>query len=388
MPGSYKNSIAVLLDTYQISGSARVVLQTLKDPPKDFSILLILFAKKDSPDRELLGEITQNKIPFIIVKEGPWFLSTLLMLKKIIKDRKINIIESNHYKTHLFALCLSKVMKIPWVAVSHGWTKENIKIGLFNLLDYFTLPFANANVAMGASVYSRLKSILCSPQRPRLIPTAYEFSDHIAANPEILSDTNSADSSFKILCVGRLSFEKGQDILLEAVKKLALLHPKVELLLAGDGPLQKNLIAQIDKLRIKNNVSLFGQVSSDSLNLLYQNCSCLVIPSRSEGFPNVLLEAAQHELPIIAASVGEIPTALGAEFSNQLFRPGESEDLFNKLKDLFSSDQLLAKQSAKQLKKRLSMQYSAVARRKKIYRLYRALLKNKSSLVYSWKKIS
>jgi glycosyltransferase involved in cell wall biosynthesis len=90
-----------------------------------------------------------------------------------------------------------------------------------------------------------------------------------------------------ILSVGRLSYEKGFDLLIDAYSHLQM--PDVDLLISGEGPERENLEKQIENLNLTGKVKLIGFKSN--LQDYYAQTEVFVLSSRNEGYPNVLVEA-------------------------------------------------------------------------------------------------
>jgi glycosyltransferase involved in cell wall biosynthesis len=99
-----------------------------------------------------------------------------------------------------------------------------------------------------------------------------------------------------VLAAGRLVEAKGFDVLLAAWQTVP-----AQLWIAGQGPQRTRLEALIDSQRLRDRVTLLGQ--RDDIDVLMEGADLLVLPSRREGFPYVLLEALHHGLPVIATRV-------------------------------------------------------------------------------------
>jgi len=102
----------------------------------------------------------------------------------------------------------------------------------------------------------------------------------------------------RIVAIGRMDQDKGFDLLLEAFARVAN-HSEWRLVIAGTGPDRDALEVQARALDIRDRVEFPGLVA-DTQTLLSQS-SIFVLPSRTEGFPNVLLEAMAAGLPVVAA---------------------------------------------------------------------------------------
>jgi len=112
-----------------------------------------------------------------------------------------------------------------------------------------------------------------------------------------------------VMAVARLSPEKGIDVLLKAWAKVSVLYPTIKLIIAGQGLLESSLKKLCQNLRLTDSVKFVGLISN--LNEYFRNTDLFVLPSRTEGLSNALLEAMSYGLPCIATQVGGNPELLG-----------------------------------------------------------------------------
>jgi glycosyltransferase involved in cell wall biosynthesis len=131
-----------------------------------------------------------------------------------------------------------------------------------------------------------------------------------------------------VLFVGNLVPVKAVDVLLAAVARMAADGVRVRLVLAGAGPLRGKLDAQARGLGLSDRVRFLGPRPQEELADWYRAADVFVLPSHSEGTPNVLLEASACGTPWVATRVGGIPdiAELGA---SRLVPPGDAESLAN-----------------------------------------------------------
>ena len=101
-----------------------------------------------------------------------------------------------------------------------------------------------------------------------------------------------------LLAIGRLSPEKGFDLLLKAFASLRIKFPDADLTVLGDGPQRTSLETLRRDLQLEASVSFAGYISHPEK--YFPGTSLFVLPSRSEGLPNALLEAAAGGLPLVA----------------------------------------------------------------------------------------
>lgn len=101
----------------------------------------------------------------------------------------------------------------------------------------------------------------------------------------------------QLISVGKLLPIKGYDLLLKVAKIVLSKHEDWKWIILGDGPEEKYINEEIEKANLQNNLFLLGSVKN--VDDYYEESSIFVLPSKNEGFGIVLLEAKQHELPII-----------------------------------------------------------------------------------------
>ncbi|MGH9931874.1 MAG: glycosyltransferase family 4 protein, partial [Pyrinomonadaceae bacterium] len=141
----------------------------------------------------------------------------------------------------------------------------------------------------------------------------------------------------RLVCVGRLSIEKGHLILVEAIARLAA-EPAFEVVLVGDGPLRRQIEARADALGIGDRLKILGWMSADKVNEQISRSRALVLPSFAEGLPVVLMEAFALERPVIATAIAGIPELVEHGVSGWLIPAGAIDALFEAMREVLSAD--------------------------------------------------
>ncbi len=134
---------------------------------------------------------------------------------------------------------------------------------------------------------------------------ATEETRHGIGDTSIAGDTSSAgdagdETGAGILCVGRLSQEKGHHVLLDAFDTVLASRPDASLTIVGDGPLRKELEARAKELKTPSALQFTGSLPPHEVANLYRRCSVVALASFSEGVPLVLMEAFSHTKPVVA----------------------------------------------------------------------------------------
>jgi glycosyltransferase involved in cell wall biosynthesis len=134
----------------------------------------------------------------------------------------------------------------------------------------------------------------------------------------------AADSSAQekyVLFVGRLNEVKGVDLLLLAWKQICSRFPTVQLWLAGDGPELENLQALARESGLTSRVRFIGRLDQAELPALYRKAQVVVLPSRREGLPFTLLEAAASGAITIGTKIPGVPEIIQDEITGLLVEP-------------------------------------------------------------------
>ncbi len=131
-----------------------------------------------------------------------------------------------------------------------------------------------------------------------------------------------------LLFVGRFAFNKGLDVLMQVARRLVAegMTDRFRFRLAGDGP----LLAQYKTEGLPPNVELLGRVDDAQLLALYGSCDALLLPTRFEGMPTVVLEAMAQARPILVSDVGATAELVGPH-NGYLLPPGDAVALYNAL---------------------------------------------------------
>jgi glycosyltransferase involved in cell wall biosynthesis len=190
-------------------------------------------------------------------------------------------------------------------------------------------------------------------------------TDHFIPSPAAECSSN------KITFLGRLNYQKGIDTLLLAFSSLVINKPELQLEITGEGPEKTNLLKMAEDLKITNKVIFHGENTDPYAFLL--SSSVFVLPSRSEGLPNVLLEAMSCGLPVIASNVGGNLDLIQSGKNGILFEEGNYEQLSSAIETILDNKQLKEK-LGKNARQAIVKDYSMEITVSKYIELYTSLL--------------
>lgn len=159
-----------------------------------------------------------------------------------------------------------------------------------------------------------------------------------------------------VLCVARLSPEKGHAGLLQAFARLVAGGVDAQLELLGDGPDRSRIEEQIRVLGLAERVNLRGQVSEDQVLEALTRATVLVLASFMEGLPVTLMEALALGVPVVAPCVAGIPELVEHGVSGLTFPPGDWDRLAQLLRELLA-DPALQQRLAREGRRRVEAEY-------------------------------
>jgi glycosyltransferase involved in cell wall biosynthesis len=165
-----------------------------------------------------------------------------------------------------------------------------------------------------------------------------------------------ADDATDIVYVGEFRRIKGADLLVDALARLHAGGKKLTLTLAGDGEEMPALKAQVERLGLSQSVRFIGHVKA---RYGFSKGHLLVVPSRGDSMPYVVIEAGAAGIPMIAADVGGIPEIFGPQAQSR-FAPSSVDAMANAIQAALA-DSTTAQARAKTLRERIFLYFSQKA---------------------------
>jgi len=168
------------------------------------------------------------------------------------------------------------------------------------------------------------------------------------ANPDRIKPLKNPENSSYVGFAGRVSPEKGMDMLLGAAGKL----PDVPFKVAGNNDRHPNLLKQAPA-----NVKFIGHLNHENLKAFYAGAKMIVLPNQwYEGLPMGIVEAMLYEKPVISSDLGGLPEIVQHGSTGFLFRHGDVEDFGDKIQTLWN-DPNLCRRMGMTARKKAEKQY-------------------------------
>lgn len=144
----------------------------------------------------------------------------------------------------------------------------------------------------------------------------------------------------RVITVANLRREKAHEVLIDAAASLAMTNPDLEFRIVGGGPRLAELKALAAARGVNDRVQFLGH--RDDVAALLRDSDMFVLPSRSEAFPNGVIEAMAAGLPVVATAVGGIVELVQDGKNGLLVRPGDSRELAHAIRQLADDPQRAA----------------------------------------------
>ena len=266
--------------------------------------------QKDKGFDVLQQRATSWNSPLISVPDrGPFDRKVLSRMLQLCKKYQVKIWHGHDYKSNLVGLLLRPFYKMKLVTTVHGWVKHTFKTPLYYAVDRWTLPWYHHVICVSEDLHERALKLSVSPENCTLIHNAIDETmfarQHAPAEAALRKQMNTPADRLVIGAVGRLSAEKGFNLLIQAAARLIGEGHNIELWIAGDGDAKPDLEKLIAQLGVGDRVKLLGFVS-DTIGL-YHAMDLFCLSSLREGLPNVVLEAMSMGVPVVSTKVAGVP---------------------------------------------------------------------------------
>lgn len=363
----------ILLDSGVIGGPGKGIFQFLKHAPSEkFDYVLCNFEYGRAQSREFIDAARAKGLNLRLIKERFRFDPSIVsQAYEIYRSERCTIIQTHGYKTHLIGYILSRLYKVPWIAWAHGRTRENWRVRLYHAFDKFTLAKADLAVAVSPALFEEV-SARRQGKRTELLLNAIDSEELVREQGGAVLRENLGIPAEAILIgnFARLSPEKGQRILLQALRDVRQLHPSVRLIIVGHGPERVALEAYARELGLSECVHFLGyqKLTADHFEAL----DLFVLPSLFEGLANVMLEAMSMGVPVLASDVGAAREVIINGETGWIVPPGNVKTLAERMSAVLLQREELRAIGARG-KESLYPKFSAASRAERIARLYENL---------------
>jgi len=275
-------------------------------------------------------DLERQGIPIYNLARRKYDFRVVLPLARLIRSGRYDAVHAHLFPTSLFVALASYLASGPrYIFSEHNVANRRRKNPVFKLLDWFIYRRFSQIISVSKVVRDSLLLWLPGLREKVCVIQNSVDPEHFSAPrsqiPYLRRQMGIAPEEFVILYAGRLAPAKGPDILLQAISLLPANFGPIKVLIAGEGPLEKTLRDQAATSSVDGRVDFLG-LRKDIAHLL-NLADLVVLPSRWEGLPMILLEAMAARRPVIATRVGGIPEVIQDGINGLLVDPEDPQAL-------------------------------------------------------------
>jgi glycosyltransferase involved in cell wall biosynthesis len=294
----------------------------------------------DSDNHPFVSRLSTLGVPVTIIEVGARsYRAEYRALSRLITGLTPQIVHTHGYRADVIGGLAARSLGTPAISTIHGFTGGGLKNLAYERIQRFAIKRADAVIAVSAPLASHLARAGIARDRIHCIPNGYKRSADVVDRSLARQRLGITGNRRTVGWVGRLSMEKGADVMLEA---LALTDDTWHLSMIGVGPEADPLRRLAKTLGIEERVTWHGVV--EDAGTLLSAFDAFVISSRTEGTPITLLEAMDAGIPIVATTVGGVPDVVTAADAI-LVPPEEPASIARALADLRENPAAAAKRS-------------------------------------------
>lgn len=360
--------IAILSWTYlPYMGGTEIATQNLARAlaKRKHDVLVVTTRDADLPEESVEDGFCVHRTKSLRNKSLKYILfcfSTLKLLRRFNPD----IIHAQAIWMGLPALMSRKLLNIPYLVWGRG--ADIYFPRLFKgLVSKLVLRNAAAVIALTENLKERMQGVYS--RDVLVIGNGVDIENFgTCSKEEARRHLNVVKKEKVAIFVGTLTSIKGIEYLIEAMGIIRRRNHEVRLLIVGDGVDRKKLEALVRKLNLERNVTFVGRIENAKIPEYLAASDVFVLPSLSEGFPNVILEAMAAGLPIVTTNITGLPEIVKDGGNGFLVEPGSSNQLAEKISLILSDKKLRQRISANN--KRKAEQYSWEVVAEKLDKVY------------------
>lgn len=335
-PGSATGlRVAAITGIESVSGPGRQLASLAQELRAAGAELRVLIFRRTGHSPPPIAEhlVASGVAHEIIADDGPLDHRLAGRAREVLARWRPHVMQTHGYKATAVAYALRRTgTRTPWIGYFHGATTEDLKARFYHQVDRFLLGGADRVIVMSELHRHEFRGY---GDRVRVIHNAVIpiVGQSEPEGERRLRELLASLPRPRLAVIGRLSPEKGVDVMLHACALLQQRGFAHSLLIAGEGAEQARLESMVRTLALDECVKFIGHVHN--VRFIYEAIDLLVIPSRSEGLPNVLLEALGHGRPVVATRVGAVPEVL-TDAVGVIVPPGSPEALAQGVVDVLA----------------------------------------------------
>ena len=303
-------------------------------------------------DSFISQEALKLNIPTHIIGQSKTDLGIGRGLAALIDREGYQVLDTQNIQSKFWGSITAQRKNIALVSTINSWyANEHGKVSLKGKI-YTTLELAtNSNLDLYITVsendrQSLLRSNIPNEKIELIYNAVNANSQNLPNNTDLRRQYSIPQNSIICIAVGRLVAIKGFDILIQTAHLLGKQLKNVHFLIVGDGQCKAELADQVNALGVNKSVTFAGYQDHETVLSFVKSSDIFIMPSRYEGTPIALLEAASLGIPVIASNVGGIPELVQDQVHALLVPPDDPQSLAQAVKRIINDKKLAETLSA------------------------------------------
>lgn len=361
-----------LRDTYEIGGPGKTIIETFRaiDPAR-FRLHLGVFATRhEGHDSPFVRAARACGMPVHVIRGFNQYDPRLIWrVAALVKALNIDIVHAHEVKSDVITYLASKIHRVPIVTTLHGWIGNSPKQRLMIALDRRVVRLFDRVIVVSRPMRDEFCAVGVRDGQARLLHNAIVIEKFRRTGQKgFLAELIGRPIPGPVVAsIGRISMEKGHADLVDALALVAERGYRVSAVLVGDGPERPRLLEKIQTLGLADSIHLPGYIGQPERIL--EETDLVVLPSHTEGLPNVALEALAMEVPLLTTRVGGTPEVVTDGVTGRLVESRSPEALADAIVD-FLNDPLPWKRMAAQGRQMVERQFNFEARTRELEAIY------------------
>ncbi len=379
-PAAMRPDAPVVLDVRVVSGAGGGPDKTILNQPRFLApsgyrnVCAYMHPPGDPGFEQIRARARKYVAPLVSIPDrGPsdWRVASRLL--DVCRHERVAVWHGHDYKSNALGLLLRRFHPMRLVTTVHGWVKHTSRTPLYYAIDRLCLPRYEVVICVSEDLRDRCLECGVPADRCVLVENGIDLSEYSRTLDTAEARRRLGVSAGRLVvgAVGRLSPEKGFDLLIRSADELIRRGVDLELLIAGEGAEEARLRGLISELNRVDRIRLLG-FRPDTADV-YQAMDVFVLSSLREGLPNVLLEAMALEAPVVATRIAGVPRLVEDGRNGLLVEPGSQKELTRALGRLLGDERLRAG-LAREGRRTVEECYGFAARMEKVRAAYDTLL--------------
>jgi len=335
-----QRTVLYLIRSWAFGGSHTILLSLMKHLPIDqYRIICVPYDTFSGSDEIFIDQArkrglppSEDRIPW--KSRGNWWKARATIVE-LIKKYNADIVHTHDPQSNTIVGIGRGAFPCATVASPYGWWDGLVPFRRF-VYQWIEREFALPHFDRVITVSNHMKArILKGPTPESIIRVIYTGLEPTLspAQSSLRARVGIPEDAVVVGTISRVSVEKGHTHLIDAMARLAQSHPKLRLLIVGDGPAKQDLQLQTDRLSLTNVVKFAG--FCDDLAEAHAAMDIFAQPStQQEGLPTSVLEAQSAGLPVVASDIGGVNESLQHGVTGVLVPPGDAVALASALANM------------------------------------------------------